>query len=71
MDVGLWGIVRYLVLIFPQALFYVPAIYLLLLWMPQQQARLKVSSALAIAVLVLLGAAVESYLNPWVVAAFL
>lgn len=71
MDAGLWGIARYLILIFPQAFFYVPAIYLLLLWMPQKQASLKASSALALTVLVLLGAAAESCLNPWAVAAFL
>lgn len=71
MECGLLGLPRYLLLIFPQCLFYIPVLYLLFVWMPLRQVSLKVPSALALAGLVLLGAAAESFLNPWLLAAFL
>lgn len=71
MDGGILGIVRYLLLIFPQCLFYVPVLYLLFIWMPLKQVTLKVSSALVLMGLVLAGAAAESLVNPWILAIFL
>lgn len=68
MGTGVLGIVRYLVLGFPQCLFYIPAAYLLLWWMPANEKHLTVLSVLFLIGLTALGAVVESLVNPWVIA---
>lgn len=71
MDAGLLGLVRYLILIFPQCLFYIPVLYLLFLWIPRQGRSLRPAMAALLFLAVFLGAAAESYINPWIVAVFL
>lgn len=68
MEAGLLGIVRYFVLLFPQALFYVPVIYVLVWRLPLEEKKLRPAAALALTAAVVLGAAAESLLNPWLVA---
>lgn len=70
MDAGLLGLWRYLLLIFPQCLIYIPVGYVLLWWMPVKGKRLTMVPALVLTGAVILGAAVESLINPWVVAIF-
>ncbi len=71
MESGLLGIVRYLVLMFPQCLFYAPVIYILFFWMPEQRVKLKPAPAIALIFVTAAGAAAEAFLNPWLVAAWL
>lgn len=71
MDAGLMGIVRYLVLISPQCLFYIPVLYLLFLWIPRQNRTLRPAMAALLFFAVLMGTFAESYINPWIVAVFL
>ena len=65
MEAGIAGLWRYLLLIFPQCLVYIPVLYLLLWWMPIRKKRLTVLSSLALLFLVLLGVCAEVFLNPW------
>lgn len=71
MDGGLFGIVRVLAVLFPQWLFYVPAMYLLAVWLPEQNIPLSLRPAVAATALVFLGILAESLVNPWVLAIFL
>ena len=71
MEAGLWGICRYAILIFPQCLFYVPVLYILLYWIPAKRERLKPAAAMFLTGAVFLGAAAEAFLNPWAAAVFL
>lgn len=68
MNTGLAAIFQYGLFVFPQCVFYVPAMYLLTIWMPGQGLALKWKPALFLLGLTLLGAAAESFLNPWVLA---
>lgn len=71
MDGGLMGIFRYLALVFPQAIFYGAVFYVLVWWMPGKRKQLTVPAAAALTALVVLGAAAESLVNPWIVACIL
>lgn len=66
MSAGVLGIWKYILLIFPQGLFYVPAMYTVLWWMPLKKKHLTISSAIFLTIIVALGVFVEAYLNPWV-----
>lgn len=68
MESGLSALWKYVLLIFPQCLFYIPVLYLLVWWLPAQKKRLTVVSMAALTAIVLLGAAVESFVNPWLLA---
>lgn len=70
MDAGLLGLWRYLLLIFPQCLIYVPVGYVLLWWMPVKGKRLTMAPALVLTGGAILGAVVESLINPWIIAFF-
>lgn len=70
MDAGILGLVHYLIVISPQCLFYVPVIYTLVWWLPQEEKKLGILPVSALTVMVALGAAAESLFNPWL-AAFL
>ena len=71
MDAGLLGLWRYLLLVFPQCLIYIPVGYVLLWWMPVKGKRLTVVPALVLTSGVILGAVVESLINPWIIVFFL
>lgn len=71
MEAGIMGIVRYLVMVFPQCLLYVPVLYLLFLWIPRNNGEVRPALAVVLILAVFLGAGVEAYLNPWMIAVFL
>ncbi len=71
MEAGAFGILRYLVVITPQFVFYTPVLYALIWWFPQSGRRLGVPAAAALTVTVVLGAAAESWFNPWLAAMLL
>lgn len=68
MEAGVLGIWKYLLLVFPQCLIYVPVGYLVLWWMPVKKKRLTVLSVIVLTMAVCLGAAIESLMNPWFLA---
>lgn len=68
MESGLWAIWKYALFIFPQCLFYLPVLYLLVWWLPVKNKRLTTVSMTALTVIVFLGAAAESFVNPWFLA---
>lgn len=70
MDAGLLGLWRCLLLVFPQCLIYIPVGYVLLWWMPLTGKRLTVVPVLVLTGGVILGAVVESLINPWIIAFF-
>lgn len=70
MDAGIFGVLRYLLLVFPQCLFYVPVGYVLLWWMPVNGKKLTIFSGAALTVVTIAGVAVESFVNPWFLAFF-
>lgn len=70
MDMGVLGILRYFLLVFPQCLIYVPVGYILLWWMPVKGKKLTVLSGAALMAATVMGAAVESFVNPWFLAFF-
>lgn len=71
MDGGLLGIVRYLALAFPQMFFYGAVFYVTVWWMPVKKKRLTLPAAALLTAVVILGAAAESFVNPWIAAWFL
>lgn len=71
MEAGLMGILRFLALVFPQCLVYIPILYLLFLWVPGREKTIRPPVAAALLVAVLLGSGIEAYINPWIVAVFL
>lgn len=71
MEAGIMGILRFLALVFPQCLVYIPVLYLLFLWVPSQERTIRPSVAAALLVAVLLGSGMEAYINPWIVAVLL
>ena len=65
MNDGWFGLWKYLILIFPQCLIYIPVGYLILWWMPVRGKRITLP-AIAVAIAgIFLGAAAESLINPW------
>ena len=70
MGTGFAGIVNYAVLMFPHGVIYLVAGYVLLWWMPSNGKRLTVLSMMFLSAVVLVGAAAETIINPWVVAFF-
>ena len=70
MSVGILALWKYLLLIFPHCLFYIPAIYIILWWLPARQKHLTLSSAVLLTGMVVLGVFAEAYLNPWVLVFF-
>lgn len=71
MQAGLTGIFRYLVLLFPHAFFYLPVLYALLWWMPGERKALRPAAAVVLTAAMILGAALEAFINPWAAAVFL
>lgn len=71
MDGGLLGIFKYLALVFPQVIFYGAVLYVVVWWMPKKQKRLTAPAAAVLTAAVVLGAAAESFINPWIVACVL
>lgn len=71
MEAGIFGIFRYFLLIFPQCLLYLPVLYLLFFWMPKEGVRVKPASAMVLTIFTVAGAAVESFISPWLVAMLL
>ena len=65
MAAGVLGIWKYLLLIFPQCLVYIPLSYLVLWWMPSGNRRLTWTAALALILVIFLGSVAESLVNPW------
>lgn len=65
MGAGLLGLWKYLLLVFPQCLVYIPVAYVLVWWMPANRKRLTFLSATVLVAAVVLGAAAESLINPW------
>lgn len=70
MSGGFFGIWRFLLLIFPQCLLYLPVIYLLFWWMPLGRKRLTIVYVGVLGGLVLMGVCLEAYVNPWVLLLF-
>lgn len=64
MESGVKGLLRYILLIFPQCLCYIPIGYLLMWWMPAKEKRFTVASVLFLLVLVCMGCLLESLVNP-------
>ncbi len=64
MEFGAKGLLRYILLIFPQCLCYIPTGYLLLWWMPMKEKQFTVLSILFIVILVCMGGLLESLVNP-------
>ena len=67
MHAGVWGLAQAAVLMIPQCLAYIPLIYILLWWMPVKGKKITALSVAALMVLTALGAALESFVNPWLV----
>ena len=70
MSTGIQGIWKYLLLLFPQCLFYIPAMYILFWWRPSRRKHLTISSAFLLFVIVVFGIFAEAYLNPRVLIFF-
>ncbi len=71
MDAGLMGIVQYLSLMFPQAIFYMTIYYVVFWWMPREQKRLTLAAGTLLMALAAAGAGAESFINPWIAVLFL
>ncbi len=71
MDAGLMGIVQYLSLMFPQAIFYMTIYYVVFWWMPREQKRLTLAAGTLLMALAAAGAVAESFVNPWIAVLFL
>ncbi len=70
MSYGAKGLIQYLAMMFPQYLMYVPAMYVLLWWMPAYERRLTLLSAALLVALVFFGSCLETLVNPWFLALF-
>ena len=70
MSSGILGLWKYLLLIFPHGILYLPAIYIILWWMPLKKKQLTLFSAFFLCGIVALGVFLEAYLNPWVLLFF-
>ncbi len=64
MEQGLWGMVYYLVLLFPQGLCYLAVGYVVLWWMVVEDKRLTVWSGALLTAFTVIGVLAESFLNP-------
>ena len=68
MGSGLSGIFRYLALVFPQAVPYMAVFYVTAWWMEEEKKKMTAPAALALVLAAVLGAAAESFVNPWITA---
>lgn len=68
MEAGIFGVFRYLALVFPQCLLYVPAGYVILWWMPVRGKKLTLLSGMALIAVTIVGAGAETLINPWFLA---
>ncbi|MGI5982613.1 MAG: hypothetical protein ACOX8F_04080 [Sakamotonia sp.] len=68
MGSGLSGIFRYLALILPQAVPYMAVFYVTAWWMEEEEKKMTVPAALLLFLAAVLGAAAESFVNPWITA---
>jgi len=68
MEGGIWGILRFLAVSLPHAFFYGIVFYVAAWWMPVHKKGLSAVPAAAMAAVTVLGAAAESFVNPWIVA---
>jgi len=64
MDSGAWGIWNYLCLGIPQGIFYLLIEYLIFWWMPVNGKRLTVGTICVLMMILCLGVAAETYINP-------
>ncbi len=64
---GVFGILRYMAMVFPQCLCYGMAGYLLLWWMPVKEKQLTGLSVLVLIGLVCAGSGLECFVNPWII----
>ena len=68
MGSGLSGIFRYLALVLPQAVPYMAVFYVTAWWMEEEKKKMTAPAALALVLAAVLGAAAESFVNPWIAA---
>ena len=68
MGSGLSGIFRYLALVLPQAVPYMAVFYVTAWWMEEEKKKMTAPAALALVLAAVLGAAAESFVNPWITA---
>lgn len=64
MECGAKGLLRYLLIIFPQCLCYIFTGYCVMWWMPAKEKQFTVMSVLFLVTLVCLGGVLESLVNP-------
>ena len=64
MEFGVKGLLRYILLMFPQCLCYIFAGYCVLWWMPAKEKRFTGPSILFLVTLVCIGGLLESLINP-------
>lgn len=64
---GLFGILFYLASILPQWLFYIPVFLVLALWAEKNSRVIRIRALLILLFLVLVGAAAEVYINPYII----
>ena len=65
MEAGVFGLWKYLLLIFPQCLIYIPLGYLILWRMPGGRRHITWTAIAMMILGIFLGAAAESLINPW------
>ena len=65
MEAGMLGLWKYLLLIFPQCLVYIPMGYLILWWIPSGNKRITWPAAMALILGIFVGSLAESLINPW------
>ena len=70
MEHGVGGLLRYMMLIFPQCICYIPVGYLLMWWIPAKEKRMTPASVLFLLALVSVGGLLEGVVNPRVLAWF-
>lgn len=66
MDGGVWGLLRYLALVFPQGIVYAAVIYFVGVWMRERDMRMSPAGAVVILGIVGIGAVLEGVVNPFV-----
>lgn len=66
MDGGAWGIVRYLAVVFPQCLFYIPAFGFLIWHLPGEGKSPGLRAVFLLTIAVAAGAVFECLASPWI-----
>ena len=65
---GIFGLIEFLSFVFPQAVIYLGEFYILAWWMPVRRKGFTWSLAALFLCTTIVGALMESFLNPWIVA---